>query len=162
MVEIIVRLRNGELIQVPDFTADVDGGTIDLNPPEEMPRQVYVSPTHRFLFVEKHIDSTTNIGNVYRWHGRSARMIRVGGMRFDEAAVRYYCERANIPFAAVTGGGRDIYLIDWPDDHHAVFDVATANWGYQIGPGKRSLFFRAYFDLRRERFVHAHPVLRFR
>ena len=158
-VWISILLHDGGFIEFPDFIATVDGLRNGLDHPDDTPRDVYLSPHRRNLVITKHMDSTTKIGNVYRrYHRSSARMIRVGGMRFDEACVRHYCGARRIPVHAVTGGGRDVFPMAWRGEDIGVFDIASSDYGFQHRSGARSVFFRVEFDFARGRILRARDV----
>jgi hypothetical protein len=156
-IEILVDNRSGP-IWLRDFTSEVDGGFDDLSDAEDTPRTIFITPSGKHLVIGKHLDSTTNITNVYRLDHRTAHPIRIGGARFDEACGRHYCDRRGIDMRTVTGAGRDCFLESWHGPSSAVFDISSSNGGYQRENGSHSIFFEVVFDFQRERFVHLSDV----
>lgn len=153
---------NARPIVLPDFAAEVDGGVIGRESADQTPRNIYLSPDERHIVIDKHINSTTNVCNLYRRQCDSATMIRPDGMRFDEACVQRYCQQKGTVLRSVTGGGRDCFLMGWRGSNIGLFDVASSHWGVRRGKDRRSIFFRAEFDLDRQRFLNLYDIPRWR
>ncbi len=158
-VWIIISPAHGAgVIEIPDFTMTIEGRFIGLEYAENQPVNVYLSPKDEFIVVDKHLDSTMEVCNVYRRRGNRAEMILVDNLRFDEACVRFYCKLKNIPLHQVNPGGRYCFLMGWQKPHTAIFDVASSGWGFSIRHPDRSIFFRVQFDFARGHFTHAAPI----
>jgi len=168
-VWISVPLQNSEIVDIKDFNVTimrgwsyVDGTIEDgTDVADRTPRDVYLSPQNEFIYIQKHLNTTMNVGNIYRRRGASAKVIQVDGLRFDDACLHFYCRTRGIPLKPLTkvdGYSRDIDVVAWNGDHVGVFDVAASNSFYRNKPGDLSIFFRIYFDCSRERFLKAHEV----
>ena len=158
---IVVSFANGARLSFPDFPVTIDGGENTLEEEEDQPRRLYLSPDGKRLLVEKHLDSTTNVGRAFVIEGNAVRSDDRDGQRLDEACVRYYCKTHGVPLAKVTGGGRDIFPIAWKGAAVGVIEIGSSRSGYR-GSKDSSLFFQVEYDFSRRRFLGAHAIKPFR
>ncbi len=91
------------------------------DPETRYDHEFYSSPRGHWLFVTRKLFHRVGVGYLYRLYRGRATQIRPQGLRFDEAALRFFSRRLHFPYAAIGAGARTIYFDRFRSDR-LVFD----------------------------------------
>lgn len=141
-----VYVHNKLVFTVKEQNVDLSGGGSGLITDSD--HDFYLSPDHRYLFVEQKSVHCYGVGTLYGpGPGDKVRAIRPHGMPFDSAAIRAFERVAHIPKhepghdEAYGDETRVIHFVRWTP-HGVDFTVALAN--FYCGSGASSVGDKEY------------------
>ena len=147
---------NGRLLYtMPD--EDIDVSSEHFDPGETYNAySFYLSPDHLNLLVVRGLERSLAVAYLYTRSGPGRmRAVRPGGLRLDEAALHYYCQRKAVDEDLLGSAARNIRFVQWDAaQHRLIFTMHSASY-WAGGPPHRgdvsALWYTAY-DLKTGRF----------
>ncbi len=109
----------------------------------------YLSPNAKWLFVTRKLFHTVDIGYLYHLEGKQFKRVRPQGLRFDEAAIRFFSHHLHFRYEAIREGPRIIYFLQWTADSKRLAFEFHSSKHYE---SSRYWILKGFYDLISRRF----------
>ena len=147
IVTLLVRV-NGHVYSVPDERI------AGFNDEDTYWHDFHLSPDHRWLFVTCRLYHGVDVAYLYHRDGEGTFVrVRPDGLRFDEAAVRFFSRRLHLGLPDLVAGARVTYFEGWANNGNGLlFHFAADKGGADVFQKHPGVTVRAIYDLRTQRF----------